>query len=226
MDMNFENEIVVGVGIYTSREIADILRIPYAKVNRWINKYWDGRLGEAYQQKYSWKIDDSRAVSFHTMVEFYLMATFSDAGVRTQMILKAHQELSNLMKTAFPFATEKVLKGIRTDGKSIYYRHEDGHVISLDGTNQLNLDLIKVFFKKLDFDDGTLASRFWPLGKNKKVVCDPKIQFGAVTIPGTRIYPETLANMHKAGDTQSFIAATYDLTLKQVKDALEFSKAA
>lgn len=224
--MNFENEVEVGVGIYTTREIASILGLSYAKVNRWINKYWDGRLGEAYQQKYSWKIDNSRAVSFHTMVEFYLMSTFSEYGVKTAKILKAHQELSQLMKTAFPFATEKVLKGIRTDGKSIYYKHNEDYVITLDGTKQLNLDLIKVFFKKLDFDNGEMASRFWPLGRNKKVVCDPQIQFGAVTIPGTRIYPETLANMYNAGDTKEFIAATYELTEKQVTDAIEYCKAA
>lgn len=220
--MDFENEIEVGIGIYTTREIANILGISYAKVNRWINKYWDGRLGEAYQQKYSWKVEDSRAVSFHTMVEFYLMSTFSEYGVKTQKILKAHQELSQLMKTAFPFATEKVLNGISTDGKSIYYKHEDGFVVSLDGSKQLNLELINIFFKKLDFDNGTLASRFWPMGKKKKVVCDPKVQFGAVTIPGTRVYPETIYDMFNAGDSKRLIASTYDLSMEKINDAIEY----
>lgn len=224
--MNFENEIAVGIGIYTTREIANILGLSYPKVNRWINKYWDGRLGKAYQQQYSWKVDNSRAVSFHTLVEFYLMSTFSENGVKTARILKAHQELSQLMKTAFPFATKKVLLGLRTDGTSIYYKHEDDYIISLDGTKQLNMDVIKIFFKKLDFDNGEMASRLWPLGKDKTVVCDPRIQFGAVTIPGTRIYPETLATMYKAGDTKDFIAATYELTVKQVTDAIEYSTAA
>ena len=44
--MIFENELKIGQGIYTrAARIADILRLPYDKVSRWVNVYWDGKLG-------------------------------------------------------------------------------------------------------------------------------------------------------------------------------------
>ena len=39
-----------------------------------------------------------------------------------------------------------------------------GDIISLDGTNQLNLSFIRLFFTKLDFDQDNLASKFLATG--------------------------------------------------------------
>jgi hypothetical protein len=47
--MEFENQLKLGIGIYTPSEIAKILRLPYHKVLRWIDKYWDGELGKEYE---------------------------------------------------------------------------------------------------------------------------------------------------------------------------------
>ncbi len=221
MSMNFENQISLGVGIYTSKEIAKILRLPYYKINRWIS-YWDNKLGKDFNEQYSWKIDQSRAVSFHTMIEFYLMSSFAESGVQSKNILKAHQELSIMLHTAFPFANKNVLNGLKTDGKKIYFEHPDGYTISLDGTKQTNLEVIKMFYKNLEFGGDEMASRLWPLGKTKKIVCDPEIQLGAVTIEGTRIYPETIYEMYKGGESKKFIAETYEITTTQVNNAIEY----
>jgi hypothetical protein len=69
----FENKPQIGQGIYTLRDAATILHLPYAKVHRYVTKYWDGQLGEEFQSQYSWMIEGSRAVSFHTVVELYVM---------------------------------------------------------------------------------------------------------------------------------------------------------
>jgi len=119
MGLNFENEPKLGIGIYTSSEIAKILRISYSKVYTWMNKYWDGKLGDSYGTKYSWQMEGTRAVSFHTFVEFYVMMRFSEAGVKPKQVLEAHSELVEMYNTAFPFAHKEVLDGIRSDGKHI-----------------------------------------------------------------------------------------------------------
>src|SRR5690554_5043245 len=161
--MIFENKPQLGLGIYTPAEISQILRLPYYKVNRWIDKYWDGELGQEFEKRYSWKTENSKAVSFHTMVEFYVMMQFSDAGVKTRKVLEAHKELSKSFNTKFPFALKEVLDGINTDGKRIFFSLND-NTITLDGTKQLNMEFINLFFKKLDFDANNLASKLWPLG--------------------------------------------------------------
>lgn len=223
--MNFENKLALGRGIYTIPDIALILDLPYAKVRRTINEYWDGKLGKDLNEYYSWTVDLTRAVSFHTLIEFYTFFRLSESGAKTNKILEAHKLLSKHFNTAFPFAKAEVLKNLSTDGKSIFF-NLDSSILTLDKTKQFNLDFIKVFFKKIEFDNETLASKFWPLGKEKAIICDPGNQFGLPTIAGTNIYPETIHSMFTAGDPISFIAKTYDLQINQVKDALEFCKSA
>ncbi|MBK6901442.1 MAG: DUF433 domain-containing protein [Saprospirales bacterium] len=219
--MVFEDSLKIGNGIYTVGEISRILRLPSAKVSAWLKRYWDGKLGEAYSRKYSWKVDDTKAVGFHTLVEFYVMMQFSEAGVKPKQVLKAHLELSFMCKIAFPFAKKEVLEGIQTDGKKIFLKTPE-ETITLDGTRQLNLEFIEIFFRKLEFGAGQLANSFYPLGKDKSIVVDPKRQFGHPVIGRTNIYPETIFNLHKAGEPSGFIAFTFEISEQEVLDAIEY----
>lgn len=223
--MIFENKPQLGLGIYTPAEIAQILRLPYYKVNRWIDKYWDGELGQEFEKRYSWKTDKSKAVSFHTLVEFYVMMQLADAGVKTRKVLEAHKELSQFYNTSFPFALREVLDGVNTDGKRIFLSVDD-YTITLDGTKQFNLGFIKVFFKKLEFDSNNLASRLWPLGKEKSVLIDPERKFGHPVLEMKNIFPETIYGHYKAGDPIEYISYIYKVTEKEVRDAIEFIDAA
>ena len=145
--MDFENIPKIGNGSFTAAEIADILNIDYQQVHRWMNIYWDGKIGKEYGYKYSWVTDGKRAVSFHTFVEFYVMMQFSEAGVKPKKVLDAHRELSKIFNTPFPFAKRKVLENIHTDKKTIFFDFE-GSNMTLDGSKQFNLNLIKQFFIK------------------------------------------------------------------------------
>ena len=223
--MDFENKLEIGAGIYTASEIAHILRLPYYKVQRWITNYWDGKLGKEFAQQYSWKTGDSRAVSFHTLVEFYVMLQFAEVGVKTHQVLLAHQELTKWFNTAFPFAHKDVISNIRSDGNKIFLERGN-EVITLDGSKQLNLQFIQIFFKKLEFDNDSLAARLWPLGKSKSIIIDPNRKFGHPVIGKTNIYPETINNHIKAGDPIEYISYVYNISKKEVQDALEYCNAA
>lgn len=217
----FENHLQLGNGIFTTQEIAQILRVPYYKVNRWITKYWDGELGKVYEQKYSWSVGNNRAVGFHTLIEFYVMMQFTEAGVPTKAVLKAHKEMGEHLKTNFPFAKKEVLDNISTDGLRVFFKIDGVH-ITLDGSKQFNLDVIKMFFKNLDFDNEMLASRFWPLGKEHGIVCDPHRKFGQPVLDGTSIQSEAIYRMFLAEEPISFIASIYEISEAAVKDAILF----
>jgi len=225
MKIKFENKLQLGNGIYTTMEIANILRIPYQKVHLWINKYWDGELGKAYEGNYSWSIDKTKAVGFHTLVEFYIMVQFAEVGVSTRQVLNAHKELSKTFNTPFPFAQKNVIENIHTDGKKIFLSTNDG-TITLDGSKQFNLAFIKLFYKKLEFDNDLLASRYWPLGKGHKIVCDPHHKFGQPIVEGTNIQAEAIYRMYVAKEPMSFIADLYEISEDKVKDAVKFYKEA
>lgn len=222
--MQFENHMELGYGIYTIPDIANILNLKYHKVERLLNEYWDKRFADVLGKKYSWSIGKTKAVSFHTLVEFYIFFQLRESGVSTQQILKAHKELSEMYNTAFPFAISKIIQGIRCVGSRIVFKIKDGEYINLDATKQLNLTFIQEFAQKLVFDSNNLAEKFYPLGKKNSVVVDPHHQFGQPVIANTNIFPKTIFNLYNAKESKQYIAASYELTLKQVNDAIAFCK--
>ncbi|WP_418500390.1 DUF433 domain-containing protein [Flagellimonas sp.] len=222
--MNFENKAEIGNGIYTMPDLAIILDIDYHKVRRLLNEYWDKRFAKDFSNKYSWEVGNSRAVSFHTLVEFYIFYQLKESGVSTQRILQAHQELALIFQTPFPFAKEEILSCINCFGRKIVFEIKKDEIIDLDSTKQLNLKFIKEFMHKLDFDKNNLAQRLYPLGKNSSIIVDPKHQFGQPTISGTNLLPETIYNLYRRNETKKFIAMSYDISIKQVNDAIEYCK--
>jgi len=221
----FKSQLEIGGGVYTIPEIASILRLPYHKVNLWVNKYWDGELGKVFAVEYSWKVGKNKAINFQTLIEFYVLIQFAESGVKTREVLNAHKELSKKYSTNYPFSKKEILEKIKTSGKKIFLEDEND-TISLDGTKQLNLFFIRQFFRNLDFGQDSIASKFWPLGRKKSIVVDPKRQFGHPLIEKTNIFPETIFNLHKAGEPIEFIAQTFELDKKSVIDAIEYCKAA
>lgn len=224
--MKFENKAEIGTGIYTLPDLARILNLDYHKVQRLLNEYWDKRLAEEFSEKYSWTVGNSKAVSFHTLIEFYVFYQLKESGVSTQGILKAHKELSQIFNTPFPFAKSEILDGINCFGKKIVFEINKDEIINLDSTKQLNLKFIKNFMHKLEFDSNSLAMRLYPLGKKNSVIVDPKHQFGQPTIQGTNLFPETIYNLYKKKETKKFIASSYDISVKQVNDAIDYCKTA
>lgn len=221
-----ENSPQFNTGIYTYPDIARILGIPYAKAQRWLKQYWEGALGQEYSRRYSWVVGNTKAVSFHTMMELRVFYQLNCAGVKPAKILEAHKELVALSGSQFPFATKSILQGLRSDGKQVLlYKKKDGTVLSLNGTKQFNMGFVLDLMLKMDFEDG-MASRYWPMGKEHAIICDPKRQFGHPVVGKTNIYPELLASMHRAGDSIRSIAANFNLKPKEVEDSIAFSKQA
>src|SRR5690606_10308868 len=124
----------LGKGIYTRRDIAAILRMPYGKVNRWVTEY--GQVSEAH----FWKVGDSLAVDFITLVELAVVGPLMDDGVKPARIVKAREILQRHFGIDAPFAQKQVLEAIATDGRHIYFRFGNQDLVNLDGTGQLNLD--------------------------------------------------------------------------------------
>lgn len=220
--MKFENNIEIGLGIFTIPDIASILNLKPSKVNSLLNEYWDKRFASQYGEKYSWKVHDNKAVSFHTLVEFYIFFQLKGVGISTQKILDAHSQLSLRFDTAFPFASSKIIEKITCVGRRIVFEINENEIINLDATKQLNLKFIKQFAQNLDFDKSSLANKFYPLGKSNSVVVDPEHQFGQPVIKNTNIYPQTIYNHYKSKESKKFIAETYELSLKQVNDAIDY----
>lgn len=206
----------LGAGIYTVPDVAFILGLPAGKVRRWLNEFWDSRLAEK-DNKYSWGEGRDKATNFYTLMEFYVFYQLRELNVSTNRILTAHEDIASQLNTPYPFASSKML----TDGKNILFTMEDGTVVKADKSKQAAFkEIIKNFCKKIEFSEADIAERFYPMGKDKKIIVDPHHQFGQPVIEDTNILAETVFDLYQAGESPEFISRLYQLKVKEVEDAI------
>ncbi|WP_247232723.1 DUF433 domain-containing protein [Telluribacter sp. SYSU D00476] len=210
-----------GTGIYTTPEVAKILRLPARKVKRWMQEYWENYFTKSTRMYYSEGVGSEQVTNFHTLIEFFVFYQLREKGISPQQIIKAHDVLASRFKTAYPFATLPIL----TDGRKILFTDKVGEIIDADASLQMYItDVIRPFCQRIEFDENQLARRFFPLGKDHQVVIDPERKFGQPVIEGTTILTETIYNLYRAGESVETIAKLYDLSVDQVQDALEFHR--
>ncbi len=209
----------LGEGVYLTSDVAEILRLPYSKVRRWMIELWDNRLSD--NGRYSFGDPKNKAINFYTLIEFYTFYQLRLKGVSVQRVLNAHKTISTDLKTFYPFATN-----IRTDGKNIWYDYLDS-LVNANGKQQLDLKVVlEPFLDKIDFGENNLAEIFFPLDKSKNIVVDPKRQFGQPTITGRNLRADTIKKLFVGGESKKNICLLYDLKPSEVDDALKYYKRA
>lgn len=209
----------LGLGAFSVPDIALVLGIPQAKVRRMLNQVWDERFGKnLLGDTFSTTVGDHKFVNFHTLIELYVYFELRDMKVSAQRILKTRHVMQQDLGTPHPFAAAKLL----TNGKRIRYEFKEC-IVDADGTRQTNFErMVRDYAKKIDFNGDDLAIRYWPLGKERKVVVDPLHQFGLPTVANTNINTHTLRGMFHSGESPEVLAEMFDIPLDAVKDALAF----
>ena len=209
----------IGEGIFLVKDVAEILHLPLPKVRRWLIEFWESRFAPK-DHRYSFGEPNNRAVNFFTLIEFITFAMLRDQGFSSQRIQKFHKMLAEEMNTPYPFAKTKLL----TDKKKVWYT-KFNELVCIDGKRQLSLiKILSPYLNKIDFDADTVALRYFPAGKKSTVVIDPKHQFGQPTIVGTNIKVETIYSLYQGKEPMDNICNLYDLTPKQVKDAVSYCR--
>ena len=206
----------LGKGIYSIPDAAQILSMPTNNVRSWVNKYWEHDfLGTKDNSGYTWGEQREKAFDFLTLIEIIAVDSFREIGVSFPKIKLAHQKLSEMLKTKYPFAHAELM----SDGNNVFYDIESS-LLELSEKQQFSFtELVAPYCKKIDFQQKThLAERFWPLGKDHQIVVDPHHSFGRPVITGTNITTDAILNLLKAGEKPEFVASIYDLSLSEVKD--------
>jgi len=222
MQTTISHKKQLGAGIYTVADISKFLNIPGYKVRRYLNNYWNDKLGrKLFNDTYSWSVDNKiKAVNFYTLIELYTCFALQELGVRPQEILKSRFAMAKDLKIPYPFASGKLL----TDGNKIWYEFKDS-IVKADGSKQTDfVEFIRQFATKIDFNSNKIAERFWPAGKNSNVVINPHNQFGQPVLSGTNINVEVIYSMYESGEPVDSIGILYDLSDKQINDAINFYK--
>lgn len=216
---NRPNLARIGQGVFLLSDISKIIGLPTGKIRYWLVEFWNNRFGENFGG-YSFGDDKNRAVNFNTFIEFIAFAKFRECGISAQYVQKIHGTLSKEFNTPYPFTKTRFF----TDEKYNVWYENHFEIIKLDGKNQLSSKkILAPFLNKIEFDENSIAMRYFPLGKEFSIVIDPKRQFGQPTITETNIKAETIYNqIVYGGETKESMCELYNLTHKQINDTMLF----
>ena len=82
-------------------------------------------------------------------------------------------------------------------------------------------EVLEPFLEDVEYEN-KLARRWWPLGRERMIVVDPDYGFGLPVVEGTAVRTEIIAERYRAGDSTDEIAYDFDVTPKQINDALRW----
>jgi len=219
-------EQLIGVGLYTPAEAGRLLRVPPAKISRWLRGHQIN--DRDYSALWVPEIDigdGSIYLGFRDLMEVRVADAFIRLGVTARRVRSAIIEAQRILEQSHPLSTNR----FRTDGREIFL-----HVIETDDDGNERERLLNLFrkqyefkgiidpiLKTVDFDDNGNPSAWWPAGRRVQVMLDPSRAFGAPIDPVSSVPTSILANAASSLGVKE-TARAYKVTELSVRHALDF----
>jgi len=140
-------------------------------------------------------------------------------GFSFKQIRKINVTARFYLKTPRPLVTET----FRVMGRDIFVDEGFGILLNVGrGAGMQAWDeVLDPFLDTVEYE-GEIVRRWWPLGKNAEVLVDPDFGFGLPVVEGVGVRTEIIAERYRAGDSPNEIAYDFDVTPKQIDDALRW----
>jgi uncharacterized protein (DUF433 family) len=218
---------LLNTGLYTVPDAARLTRISTGKIRRWMKGY-DFKSGERiHHSEAVWQgelkpIENKLALSFRDLLELRFVDAFIRAGVSWRTMRRAHTKAQEELKTTHPFCSNRIF----TDGRSILLRQgeedSDQALINLANDQAEFARIVEEFEEELEFSGSDII--WYPLGKERQIVIDPRRNFGQPTVMKSGVPSATLARSVKANSSQEIVARWYEVHPDEVRDAVEFEE--
>jgi uncharacterized protein (DUF433 family) len=219
---------LLNTGLYTVPEASRLTRISTGKVRRWIKGYDYRTSGSIRHSDAVWQgeikpINNKISLSFRDLLELRFVDAFIRAGVSWHTMRRAHARAREQLNTTHPFCSNRIF----TDGRSILLRQgeedSDQTLVNL-ATNQAEFSrIVEPFRKELEFSGNDII--WWPLGRERQIVLDPKRNFGQPTLTKSGVPAAILARSARANSSREVVARWYEVHPDEVRDAVEFEEA-
>lgn len=216
---------LLNTGLYTVPEAARLTRVSVGKIRRWLKGY-NFRSGKSIHHSDAvWQgelepLESKLALSFRDLLELRFVDAFIQTGVGWRTMRRAHAKAQDELKTTHPFCSNR----IATDGKNILLRQaeedSDEALVNLV-TNQKEFSrIVQGFLKELEFSGKDII--WWPLGKERQIVLDPKRNFGQPSAARSGVPTSVLARSVKTNGSVEAVSHWFEVSEGEVRDAVEF----
>jgi uncharacterized protein (DUF433 family) len=220
----------LNTGIYSVAEAARLTGVSSGRIRRWLRGYRLKSKTKSYSLPPLWNgqleaIDHKLALGFLDLIEVRFVEAFLKMGVTWSMIHKARERATaRFPYTSHPFCSNRFV----TDGREIFVQlHKEtgeSSLIEIVQSQQVFAEIVRPFMMELEFGEGNVLERWWPMGKNKRVALDPKRNFGQPTIFQDGIPTKILAKSVKANGSVAEVARWYEVSPESVADAVEYEQ--
>ena len=230
--------VPLGIGIYSRPDAARLLGMTPDRLRRWVGGYTyhlrqtsdNGRSRRRQAPVVRTElpvVGNIMALSFLELMELRVVKALVDRDVTLQQVRRAAQVAAERFNTKHPFASRRVF----TDGRHIFSAVSDAaEAPDVVKWTAAEIDQVVAgpvfdqFLSEIEFDSATsLASRWWPLGRQVPVILDPAIRFGAPVVAGTGVRTSTLARLARTTSVRD-VAVAYELELAQAHAAINFEQ--
>lgn len=167
-------------------------------------------------------IDGAMTLSFLDLQEVRFVDAFIDSGVRWRTLREAHA------KAQEAFGPHPFSRGIFvTDGRRIFgdlargVARSDAAFIDMVSNQMSFRRMILPFIKTLRFSDDQ-AIEWWPLGKSKMIVIDPRRSFGQPIVAREGVPTNILSRAYGAEGDFARVARWFKVNERAVRFAVEY----
>jgi uncharacterized protein (DUF433 family) len=211
--------------LYSFVEAAQLAKVSTNTVRNWLLGF-KGRNGENRPPLFSSHDNQGPGISFLQLIEVIVAAKFRKSErVSYQTVYAAYVNAKEIYSLEYPFAH---LSLESLGGHIIAKMHGDEPGRSqqvLDSLAQWTLPgLVLETVKQIEYGEKDLAVRWFPVGKDRNIVVDPRISSGIPTIVGRGVTVQAIRKRWKAGHKIDFIAQDLALDANLVETALQYGE--
>ncbi|KPF70185.1 hypothetical protein IP69_09875 [Bosea sp. AAP35] len=215
---------LVGLGLYSPADAARLIKVPAAKLTRWLKGHGSGnRTYPPLWTRQIEPIDGGLYLGFLDLIQSRMTAAFIAAGLSPQKVRHALVLAKDLIENDHPFATSR----FKTDGRTLLLEaltdtEEDRPLVDLFKRGQYVMrNVIEPSLKGIDFETD-IAVRWWPRGRSQDIVLDPKRQFGQPIVDSFGVPTSVLSAAASAEGSVAKAAEIYRVTPEAVRRAVDF----
>jgi uncharacterized protein (DUF433 family) len=217
---------LVGLGLYSPAEAARLIKVPAAKLTRWLKGHGSGN--RSYLPLWNRQIeliDGGLYLGFLDLVQSRMAAAFIEAGLSPHKVRHALILARDLIDNEHPFATSR----FKTDGRTLLLEaltdaDDDRPLVDLFRRGQYVMrNVIEPSLKGVDFETD-IAVRWWPKGRANDIVLDPKRQFGQPIVDSVGVPTAVLNSAALAEGSMTRAAEMYRVSPETVRRAVDFEQ--
>jgi uncharacterized protein (DUF433 family) len=206
---------------YPIAEAARLARLKPQTLRRWTKGYrYDG----GQQPPVLRSAGGQDVLSFVDLLEAAFLRAYREKGISLQRIRAALDYAAESLKMERPLVYHQFLH----DGKDLFARFQDEHsengLLNLSRGGQAAWpEVVDRYLHELDYED-EIAIRWWPEGKSRHVIIDPRFAFGSPVVTSKMIRTELVAERWEAGEKMLDIAGDFDVPVEEVEEALRYEQ--